>query len=283
MSYPRILAKVLGEPWVITPASHKIIVDVLQRVQGFDAKEPRSNTDAPTHFNVESVGFTPPKDGSSRVFRAGKLAYIPVAGIIGKGLSGLETACGGYDINQLTRDVAEVMSEPRIKNVLFDFASPGGQVFGVPEAAAQIRSLSKEKNTYAYSGSEVASGAYWLYSQADQTYLAPSAVAGSVGVYCYLQDVSQAMEAQGVKPVLVRAGDHKGAGLPGVPLSEEQLGMMQAQVDQIYEMFTGDVLRNRSIRKSNLQGQIFMGQKAVDAGFADSLAKDFGKLLGGLV
>lgn len=283
MGYVRITQKVFGEPWVITPGAHEAIQRALvARIDGditnlrAEGLGPRSN-----HFNAVALGLTAPQSRGSRVYRRGKMAYVPVEGIMGKGLSLMETLCGGYDVNQLQSDIEEISADSSIRNVLFDFDSPGGQVFGIPETARMLAQLPEQgKKTYAYSGKEVQSAAYWLYSQAQNRYLASSAVAGSVGVYMYLLDKSKALEMQGMSPVLIKAGAHKGAGLPGVPLSEEQRGMLQEQVDQIYSMMVKDVnSAHAGISESTLQGQSFLGRQAVKVHLADALLSNLNSLV----
>lgn len=268
MSYQRILQCVYGEPWAVLPATHETIRQVLaEHIAG------RSGQLAPArnHFSAQTLQLDPPRIRASRVYRRGQLAYIPVNGIIGKNLSMMEEMCGGYSIDQLARDIDEAESDPSCRNVLFDFNSPGGRIQGVPETARMIAKMAKE--TYAFSSDMAASAAYWLYSQAKHRYLTETAVLGSVGVIVVMFDRTKQFEMQGVTPVIVKAGAHKDAGLPGRPFTAEELDMVQTQVTMIYDMMTADIKRAHSgISMDALQGQIFLGKQSLDAKLADGIS-----------
>lgn len=269
MSYQRILQCVYGEPWCILPATHETIRQVLADhiIGSADQKFlPTRN-----HFSAQALQLDPPRLRSSRVYRRGPLAYIPVNGIIGKNLSMMEEMCGGYSIDQLARDVNEAESDPTCKNVLFDYNSPGGRIQGVPETARMISKMTKE--TYSFSSDMAASAAYWLYSQAKHRYLTETAVLGSVGVLVVMFDRTKQLAAQGITPVIVKAGMHKDAGLPGRPFTEDELQMVQAQVSMIYDMMTADIQRSHGgIKTGALQGQIFLGAQCLDAKLADGIS-----------
>lgn len=148
--------------------------------------------------------------------------------------------------------------------------SPGGVVTGVPEAAAAIAQLATIKPVVAVTDSQSASAAYWIASQATENWLTPSAEIGSIGVYSALVDESAAWAKDGYKLELMKAGAHKAAGIPGLPLSAEDRALMQASVDSIYAEFTAAVAARRPrMNQSRMQGQMFRGAAAVEAGLAD--------------
>jgi ClpP class serine protease len=69
----------------------------------------------------------------------GETAIIPIKGVIGKGLCDMEKAFGMVDVDDISEMVQWAMEDDSIKSVMFDIASPGGTVSGVPELAEQIR------------------------------------------------------------------------------------------------------------------------------------------------
>lgn len=268
MNYSRILQCVYNEPWAVLPATHETIQQVLaERLRG----ESVNRLQAPrNHFNAAALELNPPRARTSRVYRRGQMAYVPVAGIIGKNLSMMEMMCGGYSIDQLAADVDEVAGDSSIQNVLFDFDSPGGRVQGIPETARMVAQLGKSKDTYAFTADLAASAAYWLYSQANHRYMTETAALGSVGVIVVHLDRTKQLEMQGVNATIIKAGDHKGAGLPGNPLSAEQIQMIQDQVNMIYGMMVADIKRaHAGISDKSLQGQVFLGKQVIDAKMAD--------------
>ena len=280
MDYHRILRQVQNQPWAVRPETLQVIQDILaERMRG-ERKGPEFVFQRENHFSAQTFELTPPRNRNSRVYRRGAMAYIPVQGVIGKNLSLMEQMCGGYSVDQLARDVDEVMEDASVRNVLFDYDSPGGQVTGVPEAADMLADLRKVKQTYAFTGTQAASAAYWLYSQAQYRYVTDSALVGSVGVLIILADRTKQLEAQGITPIIIKAGEHKGAGLPGNPLTEEEIAMLQAQVDLIYQMMVNDInSAHAGIASETLQGQVFFGIQGIQAKLADATVRSLGNLV----
>ncbi len=282
MEYPNIIRKVFMEPCCITPEAHYAVQRTLEAaisggapVQAFGGRLAPSN-----HFNAAQLGLNPPKNNGSRVYTRGAMAYIPVRGIIGKGLSSMETMCGGYSVDQFEADVDTATEDPSIKRILVDFYTPGGSVTGVPEAAKMFRAAGKIKDTYAFTAIQSASAGYWLMSQANHVYSTESASVGSIGVYLALLDRSEEMKQRGMALKLFKAGDHKGMGLPGNPLSEADEKLLQDGVDKVYKMFTSAVTSARpQIKSPTMQGQTFMGMDSKAVGLIDSTVTSLGALI----
>jgi signal peptide peptidase SppA len=276
MNYPRIAKKLYGEVWAITPEAHHAMQRVFEAHVNGDRSQAIVFPQA--RFNAAQLTLDPPRSRNSRVYRRGRLAYVPVHGIIGKGLSIMEELCGGYSIDQLNSDIDEVESDPAVSRVLFDFNTPGGQVTGIPETARRIAKMTKE--TFGYTGDQSDSAGYWLMSQCSYLYCTESSEAGSIGVYMAIYDSSEALKAQGKKLILIRGGKHKGAGLPGNPLTEEEISALQVQVDMIYNSFKGAVSSRRSnVSDETMQGQCFLGRQALDVKLVDAITDSLPSLV----
>lgn len=275
MDYPRIAQKLYGEPWAITAEAHL----AMQRV--FEAHQAGSKIEAVftrNQFDCKAMALDPPRDRHSRVYRRGQLAYIPVHGIVGKGLSIMEEMCGGYSIDQLGSDIEEASADPNVARVLFDFNSPGGQISGVPETARMIAAMTKE--TFGFTGNQSHSASYWLMSQCNHLYCTESAGTGSIGVYLAVYDKTEQLAKQGIKLTLIKAGKFKGAGLPGNPLDEEAIALLQAQVNLIYGSFCGMITAKRpGVTEATMQGQTFLGRQCVDSKLVDALTTSLGGLI----
>jgi ClpP class serine protease len=170
-----------------------------------------------------------------------------------------------------------------VKRVLFDFDSPGGSISGLPETAQIIAQLGKEKDTFGFTEGQCQSAAYWLMSQCNHLYATESSFAGSVGIYLAVYDRTQAMENEGVKLTLIKAGKHKGAGIPGNPLSPDEIAMLQKQVDMIYASFTSAITAKRpKVTSETMQGQSFYGTQILQAKLIDAMATGLGQLVAAL-
>ena len=93
-----------------------------------------------------------------------------------------------------------------------------------------------------------ASAAYWLASAANEVIITPSGEVGSIGVLAAHQDVSAAMDRDGIKTTLVSAGRYKTEGNPFEPLTDDARGYLQSRVDDYYGMFIRAVADHRRVK-----------------------------------
>jgi signal peptide peptidase SppA len=134
----------------------------------------------------------------------------------------------------------------------------------------------------------MASAAYWLASQADEIVSIPSGNVGSIGVFSAHQDLSAALEKEGIKVTLIKAGKFKVEGNPFEPLSDEARAQIQTRVDDAYSQFTKDVARGRGVKPSDVrggygEGRALPAKEAKAVGLIDRIAtmdEVLGKLTG---
>lgn len=170
---------------------------------------------------------------------------------------------GATDINQVADAVRQAADSKEVKSILLDIDSPGGTVNGTPELAQVVVDASKLKTIYAFSAGQMCSAAYWVASQCQAVYASPSARVGSIGVMLPFIDSAEKFRSQGLKVEVFAAGKFKGMGTPGVPLSEEQRALLQADVEEIAADFKEAVLaRGRRIPDEAMEGQSFSARKA---------------------
>lgn len=279
MTHPRILKKVYNTPWGVTAETHEAIRRAVA-LSGSPVQVDPNAFQRQNNFSAQKLQLMPPANRGSQVYRRGQLAFIPVSGIIGKHLSLFESMCGGYDLDQLQADVSEVQDDPTIQNVLIDFDSPGGLLTGLPETSDMLAGLRDKKQLFGFSETEVCSAAYWLYSQCEVRYATESSMVGAVGVYAYFLDYTKNLEMQGIQPTLIRAGKFKGDGLPGYPLSSEEVVMIQEQVDLLYGMMTDDIrAAHPNAEMDAMQGQVFIGSQAAANGLVDVIRPSLGAVV----
>jgi ClpP class serine protease len=204
-----------------------------------------------------------------------EIAVIPVYGILAKNASFIEEACQGVtDINAIAHAVAQAAAAKEVKTLILDLATPGGQVTGIPELGALIRSVThmRGKTVYAFTDERCCSAGYWIGSQADEFYATPSSTVGSIGTYLAWLDESVKMQLEGVRLEFFGAGKHKGMGLPGRPLNQEDRALLQTKVEEINGWFTSAVsMARRKVSDETMQGQTFGGAEAVARHLADGI------------
>jgi len=206
----------------------------------------------------------------------GDTAIIHIDGAIDKHLSAFEAWCyDATDLNDVDRALAQAASNNEISNVLLAINSPGGSLTGVPETADRIADLSNSKNVFAFTDAQCCSAAYWLASACDQVFATSSAQVGSIGVYLALLDQSRRLEDMGIKIETIKDGKLKAAGAQWKTLTDDEKAHFQQTINDIGTMFRAAVNSKRpDVSIDTMQGQSFIGQKALDAGLVDSLVKD---------
>lgn len=164
---------------------------------------------------------------------------------------------------------------PDVTAILLHVESPGGTAAGTNELAADIAAVAAQKPIYAFIEDLGASAAYWAASQATKIFANPTAIVGSIGTYGVVYDYSQAAAKEGVKVHVIRAGEMKGAGVPGTEITTEQLAEQQKIVTGLNEFFIRGVKAGRKLSLEQTReladGRVYVGQAAVDRKLIDGV------------
>ena len=260
-NYPHLISKVYREPWCILPSKHQAIRSALE---------------------AHLAGMVSPadqeRDEQEEPQQEGSQLIIPITGVIGQHLSGMEMDCGGYSLDTLA-DVLDVAEEDdSIEEIILNINSPGGTVTGVPEMAERIAQI--DKKVIAFTDSQMCSAAYYLAAGADEIYCTKSADVGSIGVYAVYMDYSRNLANEGVVVNAISAGTDKLMGAWWKPMSEDEKAKIQASVDKIADGFRSHVTTFRdSVKLQSMQGQVFDGEDACLNGLCDSVIPSLSQLL----
>jgi signal peptide peptidase SppA len=266
MKYSRILKYVASSLWAITDDKMAEIVEMLAfKAQGGDF--------TPEEIQAR-VGGGAERPVSSR---SGAVAIIPIRGTIAHRMGGMEDYSGGVSTEGIAQMFRAAMSDTQIGSIVLDVDSPGGTVTGLQELAAEMRAAKGQKPVVAVANGLMASAAYWIASQADEIVSIPSGEVGSIGVVMPHKDLSAALEKEGIKFTVFRAGKHKWAGNPFEPLTEAQAGEIQARVDGAYKQFVADVSAGRNVpvatvREGYGEGRVLTAKDAKASGLIDRIA-----------
>jgi signal peptide peptidase SppA len=205
------------------------------------------------------------------------VGIIHINGCLGMGLAEWEKKyLGMTDVDDVSALLAQAVASNDVRAILFGINSPGGSVCGIPELAARVFQARQVKPVFAWTRSVCASAAYWIASQASAVYASTSAILGSIGVYTVLYDTSKMYENAGYKVHLVKAGANKAIGVAGIPVTEDQLAIIQERVDTMYAMFTGAVLAGRGagVDKASFDGADWFAAAALNRGLIDEIHND---------
>lgn len=270
MRLQHIIEAVYARPWLITPAAHATIRELVETklIDGnFVAQREPGMDICGNMIEVEQMENI---DG---------IAVVPIGGVIARKLSAFERGAGAVDTADIMNDLREAEADDEVRGILLDVDSPGGMVNGTPELAEFIGGL--DKRVWAYTAGTMASAAYWLGSAAEQVFATKSASIGSIGVYLPWVDSSRAMAAQGLEVDLIKSGKYKGAGFPGTSLTPEMRAHLQTEVDEIAADFRSFVREHRGgVEDSTMEGQSFSANQAYQHGLIDGVVADMDEVLG---
>lgn len=260
------LATYLGSTcWAMLPESLEALAQVFAAIP-FDVLA-KMRAEAP-------LGLRPAKPAYDN---ADGVAVIPVHGPILARSSMLLDAFGieYTTYGGIRAAVGKAVADPNVRGILYDVASPGGDASGMTTAAAQIHAARALKPSVAYASGPMASAAYMLGSSAGKIVADPDAIVGSIGAFQVLADSSKAAEAAGVKLHVVAMGEHKGAGMPGTPVTDKHLAAAQELVNDLGMNFVKAVARNRGVSDEAAlklaDGKVYAAARAQGAGLVDEV------------
>lgn len=267
--YAHVVRLVSETAWAVLPETLAVIADVLSlRASGGLMSK------AEIRARIAASARQPVRVGAAR---SGSVAVIPVQGVITRRAGMFTETSGMVSLEGFMAKVRAAHADDGVGAVVMAFDSPGGDAAGVHEAAAELRSMRGTKPLVAVADGMAASGAYWLASQADELVVTPSGSAGSIGVYTIHRDMSAAMERQGVKATVIRAGKYKAEGNPFQPLGNDAQAAIQERIDATYDMFVRDVAAGRgvtaaSVRNGYGEGRVVTAARAKELGMVDRVA-----------
>lgn len=207
--------------------------------------------------------------------REGGVAVLSIGGVLAPKANMFTRVSGGASTEMLRTQLESMAADPRVRAAVVNWDSPGGSVFGVPAAAAALRSLADAKPTVSVSTGTMASAAYWIGSAANAVFIEGlTDYVGSIGV---VATHSYSPRAPGTQTTSITAGRYKRMATGDAPLDKEGAAYLQQQVDEIYRVFVDAVAAQRGATADQViermaDGRIFIGQQALDAGLVDGVS-----------
>lgn len=211
-------------------------------------------------------------------WRSRRQAYVPVLRLTGA-IGG-----GGFGGGDLTaRGVEEAIDaafaeHKRLAAVALEINSPGGAPTQAAMIADRIRRRAAERNVpvLAFCEDAAASGGYWLACAADEIFVDPCSVIGSIGVVSSGFGAVDAIARLGIERRLRTAGDRKAEWDPFSPTNAESEARLQALMAEIHQVFIDTVRARRGARLTGdpaelFSGQVWVGANAVAQGLADGI------------
>lgn len=194
-------------------------------------------------------------------------------------LSGVISASsrGGLNDEAIAPVLEKAFRKGKPSAVALVINSPGGSPVQSSLIGARIRRLSEETEVpvYAFVEDVAASGGYWLAVSADEIFVDPSSIVGSIGVISAGFGAHDFLERHGIERRVYTAGKSKSMLDPFRPENAEDVERLKKSLEDIHDVFKTHVATRREGKIKTDQdlftGEIWLGQKAVDLGLVDAI------------
>ena len=278
---PRLGQRMFNTPLAIHPRKAEIVIAALAdrlgvgQIMRADGSQmvPMAYADSDDDFSSSGRN---PRSGYDIV---GGVAIIEVQGTLVQKLGSLRPYSGMTGYDGIRQNFLMAMTDSKVKAILLDTDSPGGEVAGCFDLVDVIYNSRGTKPIWAILNESAYSAAYAIASAADKVIVPRTGGVGSIGVICAHVDFSKALSTAGVKVTFIKYGDRKADGHSEIPLSDEALARFQSDIDTMGELFVNTVSRNRNIAEKSVrdtQAATFLGADGVSQGLADIvMAPDF--------
>ena len=198
------------------------------------------------------------------------VAVIRLQGAIGMGARGLDDA-------GLAPVIEKAFSRGKPEAVALQVNSPGGSAVQSSLIGARIRRLADEKNVpvLAFVEDVAASGGYWLAAAADEIFVDPGSMIGSIGVISAGFGAQDFIARHGIERRVHTAGRSKSFMDPFRPEKPEDVQRLDRLLGQIHDAFIAHIRDRRGARLADnsdlFTGEIWVGQGGVEQGLADGI------------
>lgn len=263
-------------PYFAQQAQARGLIDAL----GFDddaqdAAIARAGDDAKP---VPLARFAEAKKAFGEVLPGPRIALVHAAGPIvdGGGAGdpfGGENMVGGDTFAEALRNAAEDAS---VRAILLRIDSPGGSVVASDQILDAVKKAQAAgKPVIVSMGALAASGGYYIALAADRIVAEPGTLTGSIGVYWGKVGIGKTLGLIGVDARSLKVGENALYDSPFEPFTPEQLQIVEAQADFIYDDFTKKVAEGRGLPIERVReiarGRVWTGADAKAHGLVDEL------------
>ena len=203
---------------------------------------------------------------------------VPVIRLEGVIMSGGRNA-NALNLQRVEKQIEKAFSMTDASAVALLINSPGGSPVQSRLIHERIRALANEKDkaVLAFCEDVAASGGYFLAIAADEIFVDPATIIGSIGVINAGFGFTEAMEKLGVERRVKTAGKSKLIADPFSPETDAQKERMERLLNTVHGQFI-ELVKSRRGEKLNPQegeelfdGSVFTGTEALQNGIADEI------------
>lgn len=260
---PYLASRLYGTPLLIARPKLEVILGVVARKLAGDTLP----TPPPSRTDSELGGDLQIQDG---------IAVLPVLGTLVRRASYIGAASGLTSYHDIEAMAEAAFADPKVRAVLLEIDSSGGEAGGVFDLAQRLRQLAQTsgKPLWAIADEAALSAAYAIAAAADRLWLTRTAEVGSIGVVAVHIDESVADAKAGMNYTFLHAGAHKVDGHPHAPLPAPVAADIQADIEQLHEQFIALVAGFRRVTVDAIrdtEARVYRGEAALQVGLADQI------------
>ena len=212
-------------------------------------------------------------------FNAPNNAYIGVVNVKGTIQEQSEDVGLGFldDNDEYKHDttleyIDALMFDGNNQGILLYVDSPGGAVYESEELHQKLLEYKEMtgRPIWGYMAHYAASGGYYVSVAADKIYANPNTITGSIGVILSTVDVTGLYDKLGIREVNIASGPLKAGDL-----TDEQIAVYQAQVDESFDRFVEVVAQGRGMDETAVRtladGRTYTAKQALNNGLIDEI------------
>ena len=206
---------------------------------------------------------------------------VRLNGVIASGSKFLGSS--NLSLESLEKQIERAFSGKKIAGVALIINSPGGSPVQSALISERIIELSKKNNipVFAFVEDVAASGGYWLACAADEIFVMPASIVGSIGVISAGFGFVEVIKKIGVERRVFSKGENKGMLDPFQPQNSDDVKVITDLQGEIHQQFKdwvstrrGNRLNAEVVKEEGIfEAKIFSGSKACEIGLADSIGE----------
>ena len=203
-----------------------------------------------------------------------KLIKIKIDSILCLSLEGIIT---GETAQSFMKKVRDYAGNEKIKGILIRLDSPGGAVGSSQEINSTIKNIRTfyKKPVVVSAGDVMASGGVLSAMSADQIFVNPGTMFGSIGVIGEFTNLEELAKFAKVDIYHIKSGEFKDSGNSYRKMTLRERELIENMMDAIHRQFKQVIIEGRGLKPSFVEkfsdGRLFTGAEAVELGLADKL------------
>lgn len=206
--------------------------------------------------------------------RQGKIVKVKEDSVLCLSIKGVITGETAQDFMKKVRDYA---GNVKIKGLLVRLDSPGGTVGASQEINSTIKNVRTfyKKPVVVSAGDTMASGGVLSAMSADQIFVNPGTLFGSIGVIGEFVNLEELAQFAKIDVYHIKAGEFKDSGNSFRKMTLRERELFENMMETVHRQFKQVIVEGRGLKPQFVEtvsdGRIFTGAEAVKLGLADKL------------